>query len=127
MAGTGATAMAISEVGKLRRRRPIDLVHLARQTMGNRDLELEILKLFDTQLEGQVARVKSTESSADLALPLHTIKGMALGVGARAIEDLARRAEQQVTENGALTAELLADLEVAVAEAHAFILDMLES
>lgn len=127
MSGTSATAMAISEVSKLRRRRPIDLVHLARQTMGNRDLELEILKLFDTQLEGQVARIKSTEQSADLALPLHTIKGMALGVGARAIEDLARRAEQQVTESGAMTPELLADLEVAVAEAHAFILDMLES
>jgi HPt (histidine-containing phosphotransfer) domain-containing protein len=127
MSGTGATAMAVSQASELRRRRPIDLVHLARQTMGNRDLELEILKLFDTQLEGQVTRIKSTDKSEDLALPLHTIKGMALGVGARAIEELARRAEQQVTEDGALAPELLADLEVAVAEAHAFILDMLEA
>lgn len=127
MSGTNAMAMPISEVSKLRRRRPIDLVHLARQTMGDRDLELEILKLFDTQLEGQVARIKSITQSADLTLPLHTIKGMALGVGARAIEDLARQAEQQVKNNGALAPELLADLEIAVAEAHDFILEMLES
>ena len=31
--------------------RPIDLVHLARQTLGDRSLEQEVLRLFLTQME----------------------------------------------------------------------------
>ena len=31
--------------------RPIDLVHLARQTLGDRSLEQEVLRLFLTQMD----------------------------------------------------------------------------
>ena len=61
--------------------RPIDLVHLARQTFGERDLESELLRLFDRQSRQIVERltdgpVSEARWRADLA---HTLlnKGFA--------------------------------------------------
>ncbi len=39
------------------RNRPIDLVHLTRETFGNRALEIEILNLFSRQICGIVDRL----------------------------------------------------------------------
>lgn len=64
--------------------RPIDLVHLSKQTFGERDLESELLRLFDRQSRQIVARltdgpVSEARWRADLA---HTLKGSARAVGA---------------------------------------------
>ncbi|MFO1135470.1 MAG: Hpt domain-containing protein [Rhodoblastus sp.] len=64
--------------------RPIDLVHLSRQTFGERDLEAELLRLFDRQSSQIVARltdgpVSEARWRAELA---HTLKGSARAVGA---------------------------------------------
>ena len=64
--------------------RPIDLVPLSRQTFGGRDLEAELLRLFDRQSSQIVARltdgpVSEARWRAELA---HTLKGSARAVGA---------------------------------------------
>ncbi len=54
--------------------RPIDLAHLASQTMGDRTLECEILTLFGKQLSQ--ARASFAKANADERKRLaHTIKG----------------------------------------------------
>lgn len=62
--------------------RPIDLVHLARQTLGDRSLEREVLNLFVVQARSVLAQMEVAHpgrSRADLA---HTLKGSARSVGA---------------------------------------------
>ena len=72
--------------------RLIDLVYLARQTMGNKSLETEILRLFKTQLELQLSSL-SEPDDGQLRMRLHTIKGASGGVGAVEVGQLAATAE----------------------------------
>jgi HPt (histidine-containing phosphotransfer) domain-containing protein len=73
--------------------RPIDLVHLTRQTMGDRAIEIEILGMFAKQMSG--SRVSMAKGNADERKRLaHTIKGTARSVGAFAIGDVAERIEK---------------------------------
>jgi len=64
---------------------PIDLVHLSRQTMGDRALEIEVLALFDRQAAQISERLGAIEIDragvwrADLA---HKLKGSARAIGA---------------------------------------------
>lgn len=63
------------------RGRPVDLVHLARQTFGNADLEREILSMFLRQIRSVRARIGGAgrEERRQLA---HGLVGAARGVGA---------------------------------------------
>jgi hypothetical protein len=61
--------------------RPIDLVHLARTTLGDRGLEREVLHLFDRQADQLVSRMRAA-GPAGLAPLAHTLKGSATGIGA---------------------------------------------
>ncbi len=61
--------------------RPIDLVHLARMTLGERSLEREVLQLFDRQATLLIARMRSAQPTGVAALA-HTLKGSARGIGA---------------------------------------------
>jgi HPt (histidine-containing phosphotransfer) domain-containing protein len=61
--------------------RPIDLVHLARMTFGDRSLEREVLQLFDRQSAMLLERMR-TATGEDTARLAHTLKGSARGVGA---------------------------------------------
>jgi HPt (histidine-containing phosphotransfer) domain-containing protein len=74
--------------------RPIDLVHLARQTLGDRALEREILDLFATQVRAVLARLEAA-AVADARLDLaHTLKGSARAVGAWKVAAEAEACEQ---------------------------------
>jgi HPt (histidine-containing phosphotransfer) domain-containing protein len=73
--------------------RPIDLVHLTRQTMGDRALETEILGMFAKQMSG--SRLTMGKGNADERKRLaHTIKGTARSVGAFSLGDVAERIEK---------------------------------
>src|SRR3954468_22970196 len=61
--------------------RPIDLVHLARTTLGDRSLEREVLQLFDRQSTILIARMRTVPPAGVVALA-HTLKGSARGIGA---------------------------------------------
>lgn len=95
--------------------RPIDLVHLARQTMGDRALETEILAMFAKQMSS--ARFAMSNGNADERKRLaHTIKGTARSVGAFTVADVAERIEK-----APLNASLIQDLGNEVAHVLDFV------
>lgn len=100
---------------------PIDLVHLARQTLGDRALQLEILRLFDQQISIYFARVRNSDDDHEIAMGLHTLKGASLGVGAGSLADIAKAAEFEFARQGSLDPEILDDMEMAIAELSAYI------
>ena len=105
--------------------RPIDLVHLARQCLGDAGLEHEILRLFDTTAKTYFARLQLSTTYDDLAMNLHSLKGAASGVGAWAIADLARAAETNIKSGQPLSPEQIDDIGIAVEEVSAFVTEML--
>lgn len=115
----------VSVVQVSRQARPVDLVHLAKQCLGDENLELEILRLFDTTLSTYFERLKLAESFDDLAINLHAIKGASAGVGAWGVSDLAKALEGEISQGRPLRAERISDLGMAVEEVRDFIARML--
>jgi HPt (histidine-containing phosphotransfer) domain-containing protein len=73
----------------------IDLVLLARHSLGDQNLELELLEMFERQaarLIGQLTETipQNSKAAADLA---HKLKGSALAVGANRVAQAASRLE----------------------------------
>jgi len=103
--------------------RPIDLVHLARTTLGDRALEREVLQLFDRQSSMLIARMR-TAAPAAVATLAHTLKGSARGIGAWRV---ARAADllELAGASGEPTAEALDGLAAASDEARAVIAELL--
>lgn len=85
---------------------PIDRAHLAQMTLGDPNLEREILALFDRQAELLLERMRALPPQAVSTLA-HTLKGSARGIGAW---DVARAAEVVELSDGTL-AEFGAALE----------------
>ncbi|WP_157015434.1 Hpt domain-containing protein [Mesorhizobium xinjiangense] len=75
------------------RQRPIDLVHLARQTLGDRDLEQEVLSLFLQQAVSVKDKIVEAEPAQRKFLA-HGLKGGARGVGAFSVAEAAERVEE---------------------------------
>lgn len=73
--------------------RPIDLVHLAKQTLGDRSLEQEVLRLFLTQMDIYMERVEKATSPDTRFAAVHTIKGSARNIGAWDVADVAAHLE----------------------------------
>ena len=99
--------------------RPVDLAHLARQTMGNRDLEREVLHLFLRQCERMLERIESPAASrAELA---HVIQGSARGIGAHRVARAAEVLEAAAKDHAADWDAALAHLRAEVDRATGFI------
>lgn len=81
--------------------RPVDLVHLARQTMDDRDLEREVLGLFVQQALSVRDSIADASEKERLNLA-HGLKGSARGVGAFAVADCAAEIEKQPADNRAV-------------------------
>lgn len=107
--------------------RPIDLVHLAKQCLGDANLEFEVLRLFDTTMVTYLDRLNRSVTFDELALNLHSMKGAAMGVGAGPIADLAKTAEKELRLGRPLSQELISDIGIAVEEVRVFIADMLKN
>ena len=103
--------------------RPIDLVHLARMTLGERSLEREVLSLFDRQSTLLLARMRSAAPGGMLTLA-HTLKGSARGIGAWRV---ARAAEAREVADAAGAGAALAALDAATNEARALIAELLKA
>ncbi len=103
-------------------RRPVDLVHLARYTLGNRALEREVLELFRRQSRLYLDRLAKAESDKAWRDAAHTIKGSARGIGAWRVADLAEGAERLAGEVLAQERDrALARLSEAIGETNAYI------
>jgi len=81
---------------------PLDLVHLARQCLGDHELEAELLGLFRLQAPALTAQLAdqsflSLESKAKIA---HKLRGSALSVGAGRVARAAWRIEELASAGG---------------------------
>jgi HPt (histidine-containing phosphotransfer) domain-containing protein len=111
--------------------RPVDLVHLSRYTLGERALEREVLKLFSTQAEVYIERLRETTSDQEWNEAVHSLKGSARAIGAWRAAAAAERAE---TISLALSGEDLAEaraqavdaMQCAVREAQSYIFALLK-
>lgn len=73
--------------------RPIDLAHLARQTMGDRALEQEVLRLFIRQAQSAGAHIGNAPALERYRIA-HALKGSARSVGAFALADCLAEIEE---------------------------------
>ena len=96
---------------------PIDLVHLAQQTSGNKDLELEVLHTFARQARSCMSVLAGGEYDT-VCQTAHKLKGAALAIGAFNVSHAAERVEAHVD------AGHIAQLGAAVIEAENFILKL---
>jgi HPt (histidine-containing phosphotransfer) domain-containing protein len=103
--------------------RPIDLVHLARTTLGDRSLEREVLQLFDRQSTLLIARLRNAGPDG-VAMIAHTMKGSARGIGAWRV---ARAAEAVELAGSTELGGALERLAAATHEACAVIADLLKA
>lgn len=99
---------------------PVDLVHLSRQSLGDRSLEREILSLFKSQSVLYLERLSNANSSDERKLAAHTILGSARGIGAWTVAHEAKSIEANTAH-----LEDLALLRAAVEEANAYIAEIL--
>lgn len=95
--------------------KPIDLVHLARQTMGDRAVELEVLKIFARQARQCLVEFAAADQDGKIATA-HRLKGAAQAVGAFPLSKCAEEVEA-----GAVDAAHIAQMTAAVAETENFI------
>ncbi len=129
---TAGPAETVSDQGPLTecdRDPPLDLIHLARQCEGDRELEDELLGLFRLQSRALAAQVSEAlpASLESMAKAAHKLCGSALAIGAWRVAGAARGIEERASavhpraspspkENAAL-ARAIAALEATVDEA----------
>ena len=102
----------------------IDLDHLERMTLGEKELEREVLMLFAQQSADLLARLeKLPREGASLA---HTLKGSARGIGAFAVAEAADDLERRLRQGLPVTAAVLA-LAQAIGAAQAAIEERLQT
>lgn len=100
------------------RERPIDLVHLAQQTMGDKALEAEVLQMFARQARLCLNEIGSGDVSKAKA-GVHRLKGAASSVGAFKVAQAAEDCETSGNEPSRV-----ASVGLAVVEAENFILKL---
>ncbi len=105
---------------------PIDMEHLGRFTMKDRDLEREILDLFVDTLAQTLKILKEAKVQIEWKMAAHTLKGSAKAVGAWQLADLMEKAEKCHfgSEATPQRQNILSDLEVQAAEIMSYISNM---
>ncbi|TGP26551.1 MULTISPECIES: Hpt domain-containing protein [unclassified Mesorhizobium] len=95
--------------------RPVDMAHLARQTMDDRALEQEVLALFVQQALSVRDKILDADAKERVLLA-HSLKGSARGIGAFAVAECAAAIEKQPED-----ARMLKKLGVLIEEVRDFI------
>ncbi len=98
--------------------RPVDLVHLARQTMGDKALEIEVLQMFARQARRCIMELGSNDADM-IEAAAHRLKGAAQAVGAFSVSMAA-----EALESDGKNAASIANVGSAVIEAENFILKL---
>jgi HPt (histidine-containing phosphotransfer) domain-containing protein len=119
--------VAESTEERVRRARPVDLVHLSRYTLGERALEREVLELFCSQAVLYLEQLRAAMSDKAWKEAAHSLKGSARAVGAWRAAQAAEHAE--ALQGDGLTqfrAARISEIEASLREAEAFIASVLE-
>jgi HPt (histidine-containing phosphotransfer) domain-containing protein len=94
----------------------IDEDHLGRMTLGDRQLEREVLEIFVRQTVIMLERIAGAEPAL-AAATAHTLMGSARGIGAWRVARAAERLEQAARgKSGATEPDLAVELDLAVEE-----------
>ena len=93
--------------GSKPRTNPINHTHLAKYTLGDRDLEREILQLFVDQLPVLISQLQKAANEQDWYMAAHTLKGSAMAVGADELGDIAAVAEKHSSDPKLFDLQLL--------------------
>lgn len=102
---------------------PLDLDHLSRMTLGDTELEQEVLAMFAEQavrLVAAMAALPAEAGTAEAGTLAHKLKGSARGIGAFAVADAAASLETAI-QTGHGRPHAFAALKEAVSEARAAI------
>ncbi|MDO9382913.1 MAG: Hpt domain-containing protein [Hyphomicrobiaceae bacterium] len=100
---------------------PVDLEHLRRFTMGDPDLEQEILGLFADNAPKTLASLADAATAKEWLAAAHSLKGSARAIGAHAVADLAAAAEKTYPEHDVVRREQLAAVHAAIEVARDYI------
>ncbi|KXG86544.1 Hpt domain-containing protein [Agrobacterium bohemicum] len=98
--------------------KPIDFAHLSRQTMGDKELEIEILQLF-TRNARTLLHDLATANEIEMKGIAHRLKGSADAVGAFQVA-----AAAEAIESGSRDVAALSKIATTVIEAENFILKL---
>ncbi len=99
-------------------RKPIDFTHLARQTMGDKELEIEVLQLFSRNARTLLHELSAADDAGMKSIS-HRLKGSADAVGAFNVS-----AAAEAVENGSRDSAALAKVAASIVEAENFILKL---
>lgn len=126
--GVEQMVMDLDEDQKVKQMKPVDLVHLSKQTFGSKDLETEVLGLFLSHSIQCLERLKAAETDKDWADAAHSIKGSAQAIGAWIIGERAEVYERQAA-NGQLSDKNAAcdEIEQLVDETNSYITGLIEA
>src|SRR5579863_911527 len=106
---TAMTAPSVS-ASSGRQRAVIDEDHLGRMTLGDRQLEREVLEIFVRQTVIMLERIAGADPAL-AAATAHTLMGSARGIGAWRVAQAAERLEQAAGgKSGATELDLELDL-----------------
>ena len=103
---------------------PIDRDHLARFTLGDRVLELEVLFLFAGQAGKNLGEMAIARTHKDWKDAAHGLKGSARAVGAWEVANLASSAETIEIDSAIQRAAVLDALGIALSETSRYITDL---
>lgn len=95
---------------------PIDSAHLRRYTLGEPNLEREVLQLFCEQLLRTLPLLDAAASDKDWRMVAHTLKGSGRAVGAWRLAAAAAAAEQVADQAAERRAGAVRDVEAAARE-----------
>ncbi len=107
-----------------RKASPVDLVHLSRQTLGDRELEKEVLSLFVNQSTLYLRRLQEAKSAKERKSVAHTIMGSARGLGAWQVAEEAAKIEACCSQKSVKKADC-DGLAHAVDNANAYIRELM--
>jgi hypothetical protein len=99
--------------------RPIDLVHLASQTKGDKAVEVEILQMFARQARGCLVALTADRGKVEVKAAANRLRNAAMAVGALRVA-----AAADLVETKGANADALASVVAAVLEAEHFILKL---
>ena len=87
--------------------KPVDLVHLSALTLGDRELERDVLATFLGQADIYLACLRAARDRKARQRAAHALKGAARGIGAWELAERAGEAEAKTfTDGTALEAEM---------------------
>ena len=100
---------------------PIDFQHLNQYTLGDRNLERELLTLFRDQAKVYLSKMDPDCDARLWTETAHSLKGSAKGVGAWQVARLAETAEAMASVDYGQRQDMIHKLELAVMQAKRFI------